>query len=262
MNRRDFLKKSLVMTAGGLLLPQYADAWPNRALRKPGSGSGKGSGTGCMSGNDANTTLLIHSNTTEGDTTFLDSGKNALCPHVITANGDVHHTTTQKVWGSSSIAFDGTGDFLTVTHGGSFDLSSSGIPWTIDGFVKFASVAIDQTLFWQDGTYLGIGQLATGNLSVRISNGHIQTWAWIPVVGTWYHLAVVRSIADDVIPYIDGVALGAAFNANAAFGSFDIQIGGNGTSYAAFNGYMDEIRISNVARWTGNFTKPFGPYCD
>ena len=39
-----------------------------------------------------------------------------------------------------------------------------------------------------------------------------------------------------------------------------LQIGGLATTNYLLNGYIDELRISNVARWTGNFTPPGGPY--
>ena len=57
---------------------------------------------------DANTMLLIHSNTTMGSTTFTDSGPNT---HTVTPNGDVMHVAPKI--GTGMAAFDGSGDYLS-----------------------------------------------------------------------------------------------------------------------------------------------------
>ncbi|MDY7037988.1 MAG: hypothetical protein SV375_17720 [Thermodesulfobacteriota bacterium] len=55
---------------------------------------------------DEYTKLLIHSDTTNGSTTFEDSSDSG---HSITPNGDVHHSTAQAKFGGSSIYFGGNG---------------------------------------------------------------------------------------------------------------------------------------------------------
>lgn len=87
------------------------------------------------------------------------------------------------------------------------------------------------------------------------------------VVDTWVHLAVVRS-SGTVNFYIDGVKdtnIGTSgdvtFSTNLA--SRPIAIGN--LSYAAispFQGYVDEFRISDTARYTGNFTPSSTAFTD
>ena len=70
---------------------------------------------------DSYTKLLVQSDTTDGDVAFVDTSGNA---HSITANGDVHHETDQAKIGATSVAYDGTGDRLTMPYSSDFDLGS------------------------------------------------------------------------------------------------------------------------------------------
>lgn len=78
----------------------------------------------------------------------------------------------------------------------------------------------------------------------------------------WVHLAFVQR-SDVMTVFVNGTNIGqtnkpvALNRSNIKFGIVDQELSKFG-SY--FNGYMDEICISNVARWTANFTPPEKPY--
>ena len=61
--------------------------------------------------NDANTKLLIHSNTTMGSTTFTDSSSGT---HAISANGNVKHIAPKI--GNGMGVFDGNNDYLNFNN--------------------------------------------------------------------------------------------------------------------------------------------------
>ena len=79
---------------------------------------------------DSNTKFLLHSNTTDGSTTFTDSSTANI---TITAESAPAHKTAHSKFGKSSIFFDGTDDYLQVPHGNNFPLG--GAARTIDCWV-------------------------------------------------------------------------------------------------------------------------------
>ena len=94
---------------------------------------------------DSNTKLLIHSNTTNADTTFTDSSASS---HTVTRNGDTYHSTFRKKFGTTSIIFDGTGDYLSVADHA--DWNFGGGAFTIDFWIYVVSLpAVRMGLFQQ-----------------------------------------------------------------------------------------------------------------
>ncbi|GAG29857.1 unnamed protein product, partial [marine sediment metagenome] len=82
---------------------------------------------------------------------------------------------------------------------------------------------------------------------------------------TWYHIALVQN--DTPVQwsiYVDGVQLANVYAADlAADYASDVLIGRNDDIIPYyFDGYMDELRVSNTAKWTSNFQIPTAPYSD
>jgi len=78
----------------------------------------------------------------------------------------------------------------------------------------------------------------------------------------WHHIAIVRSATTTTKLYIDGTLV-ATYSSSYSFGSSSLALtvgnyGGRG-AYAA-NAYIEEFRISNIARWTADFTPPTSAY--
>ena len=78
--------------------------------------------------------------------------------------------------------------------------------------------------------------------------------------GDWHHVAFV-SHSGTVTLYIDGRAVDSGATKNVSFPNQDFVIGGRtiGTNVNNEN-YLDEFRISDIARWTSDFTPPVKPY--
>lgn len=82
-------------------------------------------------------------------------------------------------------------------------------------------------------------------------------------LNSWVHAAAVYDGAkmyifqngtlENSTAYNSGIADKAAF---VSVSGADAMAGGD----AFFNGKIDEARVSNIARWTGSFTPPAGPY--
>jgi hypothetical protein len=205
---------------------------------------------------------------TELANSFTDSSSSS---HAITANGDVTNSRAQKKIGSSSIYFDQT-DALSCADNADFDFGAG--QFTVECWAYFQGSSLSSgvdiiTKYDDAGTNQrswGIKYPAANNLEFRYStNGSSWagelTFSWTPSLNTWYHIAVSRDGSGDIRAFIDGTQIGSTQNVTATFfNSTALLVMGadmyNGSIHYgnALDGYMDEIRISNTARYTSNFT--------
>ncbi len=222
-----------------------------------------------LQGNDEYTKLLIHSDTTDESTQFIDSSASV---HIITANGIAHHEVDQKKFGSTSIYFDGDSDYLTIPDSDDWIFGSD--DFTIDFWVytdsltehiPFCGQIVDNTNRWQTvWNNTGILQFYS-TISSSVSASY--DWPWTPTVSTWHHIAYVR---DGIILLciVDGIVLTPTIHTPISSNSLnDLSVvcsvgrGRLGGSWHYAIAYMDEIRISKgIARWTDDFTPLSHPY--
>jgi hypothetical protein len=209
--------------------------------------------------NDDNTLLLIHMDGTDASTDFRDDNGIDRSAIGLNAEGNTQIDTAQSNFGGTSAVFDGTGDYLT-TNGP--DLGSG--EWTIEMFARFDSVsgvrvlyddresantATGTVLIYTNGTTLYFNSQQAN----RISGGTLAT-------NTWYHIAVVRDSSNDVKMYLDGTQIGTSWNDTSTYsqqdgdGFFGMNHQSPNNHY--FDGYIDEVRFSDTARYTAGFTAP------
>jgi len=220
----------------------------------------------------SNVSLLLHGNGTNGSTTIVD---NSRTPKTVTVAGNAQISTAQSAFtGGSSIAFDGTGDYLTIGRDPAFNFATG--DFTIEAWCRFAT-ATDQAILGSIGPTNGgllIRRLADG--TIRIGRA-IVAWDLISSALTWstssfYHIAVVKSSGTAYI-FRDGVSVGSAANAfsynlapdvNTVWAVGAAQFSSGSLSPDAFmNGYIDDLRITKgIARYTSNFTPPDAPFPD
>jgi hypothetical protein len=219
---------------------------------------------------DANTVFLLQSETTNGSTTFTDTGSGTASPHAITATGSVAHSTSQARFGASSIYFNGS-TYLSCASSTDFDLPGD---FTFDVWAYATSIPSCGRLFARgnlgtDGDWCyGFGTTWNGytqiNFAVRTGGGivdYLSTQVSIPL-NTWHHFALVRK-GNAIIFFLNGTAVGCAAQSASlsSTGLFYVGArlsGGSITEY--FPGYLEELRFSNVARWYTNFTLSTEPY--
>lgn len=78
----------------------------------------------------------------------------------------------------------------------------------------------------------------------------------------WHHLALVRQ-GSNWYCFEDGTQVGSTISNSATFTNLtgSLYIGQSGLSSFFFDGWLDELRISNgIARWTSGFTPSSSPY--
>jgi hypothetical protein len=227
-----------------------------------GAGADAGSGGGGAGGYrsswqeepDTHTKLLIHSDTTDGSTTFTDSsGK------TVAVAGNTHHETDQKKFGDTSIHFDGTGDYLTLSDSSDFDFDTGN--FTIESWIRVSNFSDYRHIFesrTSEGTEgFSFGTDTNSKLFMWYNGSFRITTSTTLSTTTWYHVALVRNGNVHTI-YINGTADTNTYTSANTYTSDRCWIGRyyNSTSYM-YIGYMDEFRISKgIARYTGNFTAP------
>lgn len=91
-----------------------------------------------------------------------------------------------------------------------------------------------------------------GKLIAYLSGAAVLTATTAVTVNTWNHVALVRN-GTTLTWYINGTSAGSATNSTNLSSTLGLNIGDSG--YGA-GGYLQDVRISNVARYTADFTTP------
>jgi hypothetical protein len=209
--------------------------------------------------NDSNTKLLLHMD----DTGLTDSSSGT---HAVTIVGNSVRSSTQSKFGSYSVALDGSGDYLTYGTGAHSDFAWGTGDFTIELWYRPTASVANSMLLGQwggdtagggDGYRWGIHSKGSG-LSLQM---HMQTTSGVIVadqlvVDTWTHIAVVRSGSgtNNTKMYTNGVQSDQWTNTVSFTSSGKIWVSGAATGGQNAQGFIDEARISNSARYTGTFT--------
>lgn len=221
---------------------------------------GLATGTGAP-GADANTRLLVQSDTTNGSTTFTDSS--SVGQTITPINALVEHSTDAAKFGATAIKFSGSALQCNSTE---FAVGTG--DWTYDFWVYRTGSFGTSGLFANGALGGGYGPYiytsGGGSASFYLgNNGGGQGFGSITVpLNTWTHIAFVRS-SGQVAGAMNGTFVQAFTSNTTSLAVQDMAIGGRyslGTSFPLNNTLIDEFRFSNVARWTTTFTPPTAPY--
>lgn len=214
------------------------------------------------SGNDANTKVLLHFTDADASTTFGDNATGANA-HTWTAAGNAQIDTAQFKFDLSSGLFDGTGDWVTTPDAADFTVGTN---WTVDTWIRPAVDGTDLAVAGQMDVASAVATSAwdllktsANRVRFRLSNGSAfttMTSSTTPIVaGAWYHVEVVKT-GTALVMYINGVQeASATFSGTPVNATVALGVGNRGAENTApFNGWIDEFRMSDVARHSANFT--------
>jgi hypothetical protein len=194
----------------------------------------------------------------------FDDGIKDETGKVWTAKNGASVSTAQSKFGNSSLYLNGINQYLVIPYDSSFDFSSG--DFTVEFWVKFPSAPKPtQTFAGMANTTIekspsdvqwGI-YTSSGIIDSEVCSGQIQytgNSSSVPSIDTWYHVAIVKN-GTTFLQFINGIltsstTCSATLNSNTAFG---MLIGVDTWSNAYANCYMDEFRISKIARWSSNF---------
>lgn len=186
---------------------------------------------------------------------------NAMTNDLVTV-GDAQISTAVVKYGTGSMKFDGTGDYLTATNTLPFVFGTGN--WTIETWVN-PSVRQLQRIYDSrptstNGAYMTIGMNASGNFDYTANSALRITGTTVASTGTWYHVAVCRSGTSTRL-FVNGVQEGVTYtdstNYIVAAGRPFIGADSFSAGSTPWSGYMDDFRVTKgYARYTANFTPP------
>jgi len=167
-------------------------------------------------------------------------------------------------YGTGSMYFDGSGDYLVAPYNPNLDLSAGN--FTAECWA-YPNATATQALF----SITGSTSVAYAQLQVAIKNDN--TWyllistssgAWVSTTtsgsylpNNWYHVAAVRNGSTFTL-YVNGNSVLTQSTSSALFAyGGATRVGANASNGDVFNGYIDDLRITKgVARYVTNFTPP------
>jgi hypothetical protein len=181
---------------------------------------------------------------------------------------DTKISTSVKKYGTGSIYFDGTGDYLLFPATTNTQLTGN---FTIEFWMNPSAAAVGGG----DKAIVGLGSSDPQTTVIRLVGAQLQFWVNGSTSGigsgsttniaanTWYHVALVRygTASNNVKLYLNGVAEGSLSGARndiipPSGQSSAMAIGRHGATQNE-GYYIDEFRVSKgVARYTTNFTPP------
>jgi hypothetical protein len=203
-------------------------------------------------------------------TSFLANFTNAgILDNAMMSNqetmGNAQISTSVKKYGTGSMYFDGSGDYLDST-GGTVNALGSG-DWTIEFWVYFNALTGTNIIDYRSASVLSNTlcvnyssgmQLFVNNSTTAIQGSSLST-------STWYHIAVCKSGSSTKM-FVNGTQAGSTYTDtnNYVAGANRPRMGSGGDSAGNYlNGYIDDLRITKgFARYTANFTAPTAAFPD
>jgi len=182
--------------------------------------------------------------------------------NVIETVGNAQIDTGVKKYGTGSMQFDGTGDYLTIQTSPQLDFGTG--DFTIEFWLYLNS--IDSTssvlskgsygpyLVYTTGSELTFYSSSNGSSwtvsDLRITSGNLTT-------SNWHHVAVTRS-GNTFRTFFNGSLANSTTSSHSlVVNTTNLDIGRDRSSGNEINGYIDDFRITKgVARYTAGFTPP------
>jgi hypothetical protein len=180
--------------------------------------------------------------------------------------GNAQIDTTTKKFGTGSLEFDGTGDWLLLPDNPDLQLGTGNL--TVEFWVYLAT--------GDAGSNRGLvskGTASTGwSVSLNTTQKVVFSYASSTITSSgaitldaWNHIAVVRegTGSNQTKIYIGGTNDGTGTVSTDFNQTNSMYIGANRAAGDPMKGFIDDLRITKgVARYTANFTPPTRPFPD
>ena len=208
------------------------------------------SGSFVLDSNYSNVKLLLHFSGSNRSSGFID---NSLNNYTASISGSPVISTNESKFNNSSL-FLSNNSFLYYSQS-LLPLSSN---FTVESWVQPISY-VNQPAIWSQGNGFPFGanrlQLylnTSGNVIVQYGAANIITSSLLVPLSKWTNITFVKSSSVQYL-FIDGTLTNTSSISTLETAAFII---GNNYSLGSqyFNGYIDEFRITNSARYSSSFT--------
>ena len=191
--------------------------------------------------------------------------------NILETVGDSQISTSVRQYGTGSLKFDGTGDWLSFAPNAGVAFGTG--DFTIECWLNSNNVSsanqlgilqISDTAGGLKASYsnsiailqgYSTSTAITGALTVNINGTFYGTSGAVITTGTWYHFALTRA-SGALKMFVNGVIVVNSFNGSNIPWQ-NLVVGGIYNTSYLYNGYLDDVRITKgVARYTTAFTPP------
>jgi hypothetical protein len=179
--------------------------------------------------------------------------------------GNAQISTSVVKYGTGSLAFDGTGDYLlsTGTQNATFGTGDFTIEmWLYSNTTSpsFQGVMDSRPSGGASANAFLIYMASGGTLYYFSNSSNIVSYSSIST-NTWTHVAITRS-SSSLRLFINGTISGSAVSNTTNLTETQIIVGNTYDNFY-LNGYIDDLRITKgYARYTANFTAPTATFSD
>jgi len=197
--------------------------------------------------------------------TFLDSGTGTFA---VTRTGVPGQGTFSPFGNNWSTYFTGTSEALTLPSIGRYNIGTS--DFTLEFWYNATSITLNYpyqpfNMGTNGSTSLSVIVKGTSvvnqinNITVQINNSSVINATTTLNLGSWYHIATVRS-GTTVTLYVNGSVISTG-TSNANIANSTINVGGmTWITTSSINGYLSNLRLTTstavYSGWPTNFTPP------
>ena len=183
--------------------------------------------------------------------------------NVLTTVGDAKVSTSVVKYGTGSMYFDGTGDYLEspISSLWSFPANTT---FTFECWINTPQKS-DETncilsIYNTTKNDQFVVRTNAGKLEIYTNNGVSSNSVGTIPVNTWTHIAISGTLPN-LKAFINGQEYNITLNSSFTVGGAKCVVGGmlvgDTTKFYYYSGYIDDLRITKgVARYTANFTPP------
>lgn len=204
---------------------------------------------------DGNTDILLHMDGSNGGTTFSDSSGNG---YNFTAFGNANTDTATKIFGTASLELDGN-DHIYLDN--AITKWNSSADRTLEFWVKCDRTNTTEVFLFQGVNTAGTMDywqmfFTNGGIQLNIPGSSPLNTTLTRDTTNWHHFAWVKQTNTNKF-YWDGTEFGSFTKTDSDWGLTDnniLYIGSQPGGNFGLDGYIDEFRISDTARYTANFT--------